>query len=232
MPCDAGRFHKRRLAKVQIFRQGTQHPGGQIGVAAEGAVCVRIACRTSKVGAPRREVWPVLGVPDVARCRGGRVDSHRRARCRTHTIGCLLEDNTNDLVAEDHRFFENGLARGAVQPVMEVRTTDPAIGNLHDGLVGLRCCQGDVLDAKIAFAMGYNCRTGCREDDAHQTTTVIPPSTKIVWPFTKFDACDASHTVGPARSAVVPHLLAGVRPRIQELKSASSTRFCVISVWM
>ena len=88
-----------------------------------------------------------------------------------------------------------------------------------------------------ASPAGPACRPGRPSADppggppgAAQTTTVIPPSTKIVWPLTKSEAGEASQTAGPTRSAVVPQRAAGVRPTTQAVKSASSTSACVISV--
>jgi hypothetical protein len=46
-----------------------------------------------------------------------------------------------------------------------------------------------------------------------------PPSTGIVVPITKSDACDATNTAVPAISSRSPQRLAGVRARIMSLKA-------------
>ena len=84
-----------------------------------------------------------------------------------------------------------------------------------------------------AFTLGVGVpRAFGRHDpgDAHQTTAVMPPSTKIVCPLTKADASLARNTSVPTRSSTRPQRPAGVRCATHAENSASSTSAWVSSV--
>ena len=234
VPGDGGRFRQGSGPQLQPRRQRPEHPGRQCGVAAERTVGVRVTGRAAQVGAAGGKVRPVFRVPGGAGTRGGRVHRDGGAGPGSRAVRRGLDHGSDDLVAQHHGRLEHGLPRRAMHPVMQVRAADPAEGHFDKRFIGSRHRYRHVLDPQVARRVGHHRCGPCREHccAAHQTTTVIPPSTKIVCPLTKFDPSEASHTAGPARSWTVPHRWAGVRPRIHELKASSSTRFWVISVWM
>ena len=234
VPRDAGRFHQRRGPQLQALGQGPEHPGRKSGVPAERPVGVGEACGAAQVRAVRGKIRTVRGIPGDARAGRGRMHRDSRARPRPGAVAGRHEHRSHDLVAQDHRLPEDRLAGRAMHPVVQVRAADAAERHFDHRFIGSRCGHGYVLNPEVACRMGHHGGRCCRKfrDAAHQTTTVIPPSMKMVWPLTKSEPSDASHTAGPARSCTVPHRCAGVRPRIQALNSSSSTRFCVISVWM
>jgi hypothetical protein len=98
--------------------------------------------------------------------------------------------------------FQDGFPGRSMEPVVQVGAADTAVCDFDDGFVPGRRPESDVVDPQITRCVSYECRPrqgqgcGCGQ----QTTTVIPPSMKMVWPFTKSEPLEASQTAGPARS--------------------------------
>jgi hypothetical protein len=241
MPGHRGGLDQGRRAQVHPLGQSPEHPYRQVHIPAEGTIGVGVAGSAAKVGAARGEVGPVRGILGRARTRRSRVDRDGGPGLRARTVGRGADHHPGNFVAQDQRRLQDGLPRRAMQPIMKVRSADPPVNHLHYSFIGCGPGQRDLIDPQVTGGVGHQRRTrgrqrvriGCQVCiQGHQTTTVIPPSIKMVCPFTKSDPSEASHTTGPARSSTVPQRWAGVLPRIQELNSSSSTRFWVISVWM
>ena len=234
MPGNGSRLRQGSCPQAEAFRQRTEHPGRQGGIPAEGAVCVREAGGAPQIGAARRQVGPVFGVPRGTGARCGRVNGDGGPGRRSGAVRCPLQDGAHNFVPQDQGRPEDRFTGGTVQPVVEVGAADAAKGYFHHRFIGTGNSDRHLLDPEVAGCMGHHGGRGGGEfvDAGHQTTTVIPPSMKMVCPFTKLEPSEASQTAGPARSWTVPQRWAGVRPRIHELNCSSSTRFCVISVWI
>lgn len=64
----------------------------------------------------------------------------------------------------------------------------------------------------------------------YYTAASMPPSTKMIWPLTKFEASEARKTAAPISSWGLPHRPAGVRLHNHLVKSASLTNAVFNSV--
>jgi hypothetical protein len=65
---------------------------------------------------------------------------------------------------------------------VQVRAADAAVDDLDDGLGGVGDADGYGLDADVVRRVRD--QSGGLFRERHHTTAVIPPSTKIVCPFT------------------------------------------------
>ncbi len=144
--------------------QGPEHPGRQVHVPAERPVRMRVTGRAAQVGAARGEVGPVRRIPHrPPGPGGGRVDRHRGPRGRAGPVRRGPDHPAGNLMPEHQRRLQDRLPRRAVQPVMQVRAADPAVRDLHHGLIRGRGGQRHVIDPQVPRRVGDHRRARDRQ---------------------------------------------------------------------
>ena len=184
VPRDARGLGHGRRAQRQPGGQRAQHVRAEGDVVREPALGVRSVRGAAEVGAAGGKVGPVgrVALGAVARAGPGGVHRHRRAGRRAGAVGRALADDPDDLVPEQHRLLQYRQPGRAVAPVVQVRAADAAVDDLDDGLGGVGDADRDGLDADVVRRVRDE--SGGVLGERHHTTAVIPPSTKIVCPFT------------------------------------------------
>ena len=78
------------------------------------------------------------------------MDRHPRTDRRSASVRRRSSDPSDHLVAQDHRFAQDRLARGAVLPVVQVRAADAAVDDVDHRLVRRRGGFGPLLHPQVA----------------------------------------------------------------------------------